>query len=362
MGHGQYVDGKWQDMNSGPDGIKTLNYGMLKTPEKTTLPNWPMRTIHFELTGNMNRYVWTMDGKTVSEADVIKIRNGENIRMVITNNTMMRHPMHLHGHYFRVLNENGEYSPLKNVLDIMPMEIDTIEFAATESGDWFFHCHILYHMMSGMGRIFSYENSPPNPQLPDLKYARRKLFADDRKFYLKANIGLETNGSDGEIQYANTRWIAATEWRLGIKPEYGYESETYVGRYLGKMQWLLPFVGFDYHYNSSAKKPDEPDYEVERNLFGQESNQANRRTVMAGIRYTLPMLVNAEARIDGLGKLRFQLEREDIPVTSRLRLNLMANTDKEYMIGFRYVVGKYWALSTHYDSDMGLGAGLTITY
>lgn len=362
MGHGQYVDGKWQDMNSGPDGIKTLNYGMLKAPEKTTLPNWPTRTIHFELTGNMNRYVWTMDGKTVSETDFIKIRKGENIRMVITNNTMMRHPMHLHGHYFRVLNDNGEYSPLKNVLDIMPMETDTIEFAATESGDWFFHCHILYHMMSGMGRIFSYENSPPNPQLPDLKYAHRKLFADDRKFYLKANVGLETNGSDGEIQYANTRWIAATEWRLGVKPEYGYESETYVGRYLGKMQWWLPFVGFDYHYNSRAKKPGDPGYEEERNLFGQESNQANRKTVMAGIRYTLPMLVNAEARVDGLGKLRFQLEREDIPVTSRLRLNLMANTDKEYMVGFRYVVGKYWSLSTHYDSDMGLGAGLTITY
>jgi CopA family copper-resistance protein len=362
MGHGKSVDGKWEDMNSGPDGIKTLNYGMLKAPEKTTLPDWPTRTINFELTGNMNRYVWSMDGKTVSETDVIKIRKGENIRMVLTNNTMMRHPMHLHGHYFRVLNANGEYSPLKNVLDIMPMETDTIEFAATESGDWFFHCHILYHMMSGMGRIFSYEDSPPNPQLPDLKYARRKLFADDRKFYLKANVGLETNGSDGEIQYANTRWIAATEWRLGLNPDNGYESETYVGRYLGTMQWLLPFVGFDYHYNDRAKKPGEPGYEIERNLFGQESNQSNRKTVIAGIRYTLPMLINAEARVDGLGKFRFQLEREDIPITSRLRLNLMANTDKEYMVGFRYVVGKYWSLSTHYDSDMGLGAGLTITY
>lgn len=359
---GGYVDGKWQDMNSGPNGIKTLNYGMLRAPEKTTLPKWPTRIIHFELTGNMNRYVWSMNGKTVSETDVIKIRKGENIRMVITNNTMMRHPMHLHGHYFRVLNKNGEYSPLKNVLDIMPMETDTIEFAATESGDWFFHCHILYHMMSGMGRIFSYEDSPPNPQVPDRSYAFRKVFEDDRKFYWKANIGLESNGSDGEIQYANTRWIAATEWRLGIKPEYGYESETYVGRYIGKMQWLLPFVGFDYHYNSRVKKPGQPGYEQERNLFGQESNQANRKTVMAGIRYTLPMLVNAEARVDGLGKLRFQLEREDIPVTSRLRLNLMANTDKEYMVGFRYVVGKYWSLSTHYDSDMGLGVGLAVTY
>jgi CopA family copper-resistance protein len=357
-----YIDGKWQDMNSGPNGIKTLNYGMLRAPQKTTLPKWPTRTIHFELTGNMNRYVWSMNGKTVSETDVIKIRNGENIRMVITNNTMMRHPMHLHGHYFRVLNSNGEYSPLKNVLDIMPMETDTIEFAATESGDWFFHCHILYHMMSGMGRIFSYENSPPNPQLPDLKYARKMLFADDRKFYPKANIGLESNGSDGEIQYANTRWIAATEWRLGLNPQNGYESETYVGRYLGNMQWWLPFVGFDYHYNNRTKKPGQPGYEEERNLFGQESNQANRQTVIGGIRYTLPMLVNAEARVDGLGKLRFQLEREDIPVTSRLRLNLMANTDKEYMVGFRYVVGKYWSLSSHYDSDMGLGAGITITY
>jgi CopA family copper-resistance protein len=359
---GEEVDGKWQDMNSGPDGIKTLNYGMLKAPKETILPEWPTRTMHFELTGNMNRYVWSMNGKTVSETDVIKIRKGENIRMVITNNTMMRHPMHLHGHYFRVLNGNGTYSPLKNVLDIMPMETDTIEFAATESGDWFFHCHILYHMMSGMGRIFSYENSPPNPQVPDRKYAFKKVFEDDRKFYWKANVGLESNGSDGEIQYANTRWIAATEWRLGIKPKYGYESETYVGRYLGKMQWWLPFVGFDYHYNSREPKAGAPGYEAERNMLGQVSNQANRKTVIAGVRYTLPMLINAEARVDGLGKVRFQLEREDIPVTSRLRLNLMANTDKEYMVGFRYAVGKYWSLSTHYDSDMGLGAGLTITY
>lgn len=362
MHHGEYIDGKWQDMNSGPEGIKTLNYGMLRAPSKTTLPDWPTRTLYFELTGNMNRYVWSMNGKTVSETDVIKIRKGENIRMVITNNTMMRHPMHLHGHYFRVLNGNGEYSPLKNVLDIMPMETDTIEFAGTESGDWFFHCHILYHMMSGMGRIFSYENSPPNPQLPDTKYARRKLFEDDRKFYWKANVGLESNGSDGDIQYANTRWIAATEWRLGLKPENGYESETYIGRYLGDMQWWLPFIGFDYHYNSRVKKPGEPGYKEERNLFGQTSNQSNRRAVIAGVRYTMPLLINAEARIDGMWKFRFQLEREDIPLTSRLRLNLMANTDKEYMVGLRYAVTKYLSFSTHYDSDMGLGGGLIVTY
>ena len=58
---------------------------------------------------------------------------------------MMHHPMHLHGHFFRVLNKNGEYSPLKHTVDVAPMQKTVIEFDANEYGDWFFHCHILYH-------------------------------------------------------------------------------------------------------------------------------------------------------------------------------------------------------------------------
>ena len=184
-------------------------------------------------------YVWAIDDKTVSDWDKILIKKGENVRIIMFNNSMMRHPMHLHGHDFRVINGQGEYAPLKNVIDIMPMETDTLEFAATESGDWFFHCHILYHMMSGMGNVFSYVNSPPNPDLPD---------------------------------------------------------------------------------------------------------------------------ANSEARIDSKGKLRFQLMREDIPLTSRLRAKIMGNTDKEYMGGLRYALSKYFALSTHYDSDMGQGVGVTFVY
>jgi CopA family copper-resistance protein len=342
-------------MNMAADNgdIVTLNYGMLRATEKTTLRTGPTRDIRFELTGNMNRYVWTLDNKTVSEADKILIKNGENIRIILYNNTMMRHPMHLHGHDFRVLNGHGEYAPLKNVLDIMPMETDTLEFAATESGDWFFHCHILYHMMSGMGRIFSYQNSPPNPEIPDPKYAQRKLFADDRMFHFMAKIGLESNGSDGEMMAANTRWKISTMWHLGFDDMMGYESETMIGRYLGKMQWLYPYIGFDYHYQDAV---------IEKNLFGQTSNKTNRKTIMAGIAYTLPMLVIADTRVDGNGKFRFQLSREGIPLTPRLRFSWMANTDKEYMAGFRYIMNKYFSLSTHYDSDMGLGAGVTITY
>lgn len=143
---------------------------------------------------------------------------------------------------------------------------------------------------------------------------------------------------------------------------HGYESETMIGRYLGRMQWWFPYVGFDYHY----KKPDPNEKNIfgsdAKNMFGQINNKENRKTVVAGIAYTLPMLLIADARIDDDGKFRFQLSREDIPVSPRLRFNWMVNTDKEYMAGFRYIATKYISLSSHYDSDMGLGVGLTLTY
>ena len=147
------------DMGNSNSDIVSLNYEMLRAPEKTTLPKGPWKELKFDLTGNMNRYVWSLDNKVVSESDKILIRKGENIRIILFNNSMMRHPMHLHGHDFRLLNGQGENAIMKNIIDIMPMERDTIEFAANEAGgDWFFHCHILYHMMSGMGRVFSYDN------------------------------------------------------------------------------------------------------------------------------------------------------------------------------------------------------------
>ena len=98
------------------------------------------------------------------------------------------------------------------------------------------------------------------------------------------------------------------------------------------------------------------------NLLGQLSNKNNRKTFVAGVQYTLPMLLIADGRIDGNGKFRFQLSREDVPLTNRLRFNFMINTDKEYAAGFRYIIRKWFALSTHYDSDMGLGAGVTLIY
>ncbi|MFV8377148.1 multicopper oxidase domain-containing protein [Flavobacterium sp. LB3R33] len=337
--------------------ITTLNYAMLKSPIKTTLPkDAPVKELRFELSGNMNRYVWSLDNKVVSEADKILIKKGENVRIVLFNGSMMRHPMHLHGHDFRVLNGQEEHAPLKNIIDIMPMETDTIEFNANVKGDWFFHCHILYHMMAGMGRVFSYENQEPNPLIPNPKLAQRKLFADDRVFHVMAENDFATNGNDGMLMIQNTRWSIGTEWRLGYTKHHGYETETHIGRYIGKMQWLMPFIGFDWRYRKMEMG------EMGENLFGQTNTKDNRAVFSAGVEYTLPMLIKAQAEVYTDGNFRLQFERMDIPVSKRLRMNLMWNTDNEYMAGLRYIVKRNFGITTHYDSDMGMGFGLSLNY
>jgi CopA family copper-resistance protein len=336
--------------------IVTLNYAMLKAPEKTTLPEAPVKVLKFELTGNMNRYVWSLDNKVVSEADKILIKKGENVRIILFNGSMMRHPMHLHGHDFLLLNGQGENAPLKNIVDIMPMETDTLEFNANVEGDWFFHCHILYHMMSGMGRVFRYENQAANRLIPNPKLAQRKLFADDRKMHFMFQNDFASNGNDGEMMLQNTRWSIGSEWRLGYHDMHGYETETHIGRYLGKMQWLMPFVGFDWRYRKISVG------EQEKNLFGQTNTKDNRAVISLGVNYTLPMLIRFQAEIFTDGIVRLQLMREDIPVTKRIRFAFMVNTDEEYMAGLNYIFTRSFSLRTHYDSDMGFGAGLTFAY
>ena len=337
--------------------IVTLNYSMLKSPHNTSLlKDAPTKVLKFELTGNMNRYVWSMDNKVVSESDKILIKKGENVKMIIYNGSMMRHPMHLHGHDFRVLNGQGDNAPLKNIIDIMPMETDTLEFNANMEGDWFFHCHILYHMMSGMGRVFTYQNQAPNPLIPNPKLAQRKLFGEDRKFHSMAENDFATNGNDGMVMIQNTRWSIGSEWRLGFNDMHGYESETHIGRYIGKMQWLMPFIGFDWRYRKLEKG------ESEKNLFGQVNTKDERRQISFGVAYVLPMLVTFQSEVYQDGNLRLQLMREDIPLSKRLRGEFMVNTDKEFMLGARYIFNKNMGLRTHYDSDMGYGIGLYLNY
>ena len=111
-----------------------------------------------------------------------------------------------------------------------------------------------------------------------------------------------TNGNDGKAVFQNTRWSFGTEWRLGYHDEHGYETETHIGRYIGKNQWFMPFVGFDWRYRKTNGK-------VETNIFGQTNTKDQRAVLSLGAEYTLPMLVILQGEIftDGIQfSLRYQ--------------------------------------------------------
>ena len=209
--------------------------------------------------------------------------------------------------------------------------------------------------MSGMGRVFSYEDTSGSAGYTQ-GLSWRRFARDDKAWHFAARNDFATNGNDGHAMLMSKRWQLQAEWRLGYTEHHGQEVETHFGRYLGRMQWWFPYVGFDWRQRMMHMS------DVEQNLFGQTNTKDERRTGCLGIEYTLPMLFVLDGRIDGDGRLQAQLMREDIPISARARLDLMVNTDGEYMVMGRYIVDKSWALTSHYDSDMGFGAGITLTY
>ena len=112
----------------------------------------PQRAIEFHLTGNMERWVWGFNGKKFSESKAVRVKLGERIRFVLINDTMMEHPIHLHGFLFEVENGQGDRLPLKHTINVKPGERLSFVFTADEPGHWAFHCHLLYHMEMGMFR------------------------------------------------------------------------------------------------------------------------------------------------------------------------------------------------------------------
>lgn len=324
---------------------KDWTYDQLMSNTPTTLPEdrkW--REVNLNVTGNMNRYVWSFNDKPLSKEDKIIIKKGENVRFVLQNKTMMNHPLHLHGHFFRLVNQHGDYSPLKHTFNIEPMETRIIEFEANEEKDWFFHCHILYHMMSGMARVISYDDSLTNEQVPNRKMAMKHLKTEDKHWYFMGETAIHSQANYGSFSLFNNNYSIDGEWRVNWKGDY--ETETHFVRYFGRKQFLKAVLGSDIRLREG----------------GLENSKDNRQVFHVGMQYTLPFFVESELRLDHTGKVRFQLNREDIALTRRMRFNWMVNTDKEYLLGLKYIVTKHIALSANYDSDFGLGGGITLTY
>lgn len=327
-------------------------YRRLHATRDTTIPGGKTpRTIPLHLTGDMMRYIWSINGKTVNEETKILVRRGEVVRFEIINDTMMHHPMHLHGHFFRLLMDPKEPprdAPLKHTVDVPPMSRRTIEFLANEEKDWFFHCHILYHMHTGMARVVSYaeQGEDHKPRLD-----RR----DHDAISFMADFSLQTHMSMGMAMAQNARNNLGVMWDIGWgheiveahdEPgghehhEIGYEVDVFWQRYFNP-RWSA-MLGYRFTNEEEA-----------------------RDRAFAGVMYLLPGMVMASAALDSEGDLRATLEKR-LQLTSRLssfgRLEYDTNTQWEWSAGATYTLSQRVSLITQYHSDHGFGGGLQFRF
>ncbi len=347
MAMGDMKDGSQLDDN---------NYNYLRSPVKTTYPmDAPVRKILLNLTGNMNRYIWSLNGIPLSETDKIKIKQGEVTRITLNNLTMMDHPMHLHGHFFRVINNNGDYSPLKHTVNVPSMKQVTIEFYGQEEyGDWFFHCHVLYHLVSGMARIFSYD-TPRDPRLKG--YPLKKLIHETDRYYTWGLADLASNKTALNLVSSNVRnqfnFDAEYGWNKNLETEFSYERYLY--------DYFRVFAGV--------------------NMENTNPNSLNdiNTTAVAGIRWFTPYMFNLDLRIDNELRPRIGIGR-DLMVFPRLfafgyyeyqfdfgwvnNLSPNKNFEKEIVwnAGLEYMLSKNFSLMASFDNRFGAGGGLSIRF
>ncbi|MDI1310536.1 multicopper oxidase domain-containing protein [Prosthecobacter sp.] len=292
----------------------------------------PLREYTFRLQGDMIRFVWTLDGKTFSEADMINVRRGEKVRFTFINDSMMHHPMHLHGHFFRLVTSAGNLSPMKHTIDVPPMSSHTIEFAADEPGDWMMHCHVLYHLAIGMARVVHYEDAPPNPHL----MTGAMMTEHDPKLLFGEGT-LLSNMTEGTISLENNRNGLMAHWqsRIGNGSDTDYELGIDYDRFITSN--LSTFAGMEW------------------------SNGINDNRGMFGARYLLPFLVQSQVSVDTDGDFRFTISKV-FPITARLSLFGRAQYDTkaiwETTVGAEYFLHRNLSLVGQWHNQYGWGAGV----
>ena len=138
----------------GKDGWRVLAYADLKAHKPYPDRRPPERELEIHVTGSMERFMWSFDGRKYSEApEPIRFRYGERLRWTFVNDTMMEHPLHLHGMFVELENGAGDYLPRKHTVIVKPAERVSVAITADARGHWAFHCHLLLHMEAGMFRV-----------------------------------------------------------------------------------------------------------------------------------------------------------------------------------------------------------------
>jgi len=234
-----------------------------------------------------------------------------------------------------VLNAQGEFSPLKHTVDVAPMTTTVIEFTADELGDWFFHCHLLYHMMSGMARVVHYQDFAPDPATAAV---RPHLYDDPT--YLYGNLDVLSQMTQGTLVHANTRHIFSTEWRAGWQQ-------------VDDVDWEVT-LAYDYYLNRFASVLAGVDLEGTGDDFEKHEG-------IFGLRYLLPLNITSRVWVDTAGEFQFAVGKH-LKITPRLAVFSEAEYDTneswEIRASTSYLLSKHSSLIGQWHSQFGWGGGL----
>ena len=217
------------------------------------------------------------------------------------------------------------------------METVVIEFYANEEKDWLFHCHNLYHMKSGMTRVISYQDTTQAS-----KKSLSPLFADQHWYYF-ADVGAQTNFAHVELRAENTRNAFNLEIEDGLasSEKSDYEIEFVYERYLNR--FLEIYIGG----------------EIEKEM--EEGRSEKSELGIIGAHYLLPLLINADIRIDSEGDARLGLSSE-LQLTNRLAFEWDINTDEEYHLHLEYEITKKTVVTGGWDDHYDWGIGVELRY
>jgi len=292
------------------------------------------RELTLKLTGDMIRYEWSFDGLDPREAEAIKVKEGETLRLRLVNNTMMHHPIHFHGHFFRLVDaadKDPATSPLKHTVDVPPMSVRTIEFTADEGrGDWLIHCHLLYHHITGMVRTIRVTAAdgaePPHP-------AATHSMATT---YAWGEAAVTTAAARGFVTLQDGRDNLNARWEQGMRRDDGHEGELSYSRYVDTRLSLVGGYRFD-------------------------TMEGGRDGLFAGAAFRLPYFVDLTLTHQSGGETRGTLMKT-LQLTERLSLDLGYRYGRQTGVStsadFRFLLTKQLSLSAGYSSDFGAGIGL----
>lgn len=313
---------------------ETLTVDDLQASNPTTLPEKAkVMELKLELGGDMERYVWHINGKAIHEDRDINVNEGDVVRFTLQNNTMMHHPMHLHGHFFRVINKYGERSPLKHTVDVPPHGSRTIEFYANEPGQWMLHCHNLYHMKTGMARVVNYMSYKPKPEIS--AHAKHDPHLHEH-IYTYGSLEASTNHAKGNFKLMRT-WDelnlklesrSETHKNFAIEGKWDLECDLLYKRWRGN---FLNFIagGSQYHDHT----------------YG-----------VAGFGYILPMLVETKFLVNHEGKFRFDLDKR-----FQWTKNLFTDAEFTWRPGWKGRHEGEFEISLMYGPSWSWSAGLMLT-